>query len=271
MRRLINQHPGRAAGLMLGVLPFIARLCRLVVAAQLRLAENAGDTLLPSLGAVAESFHNYAFEEDRRSGQVLFWADTWASLKRIGAALAISSSLAVLLAVCIGVIPRARALLSPLLNTVAMIPPLAVLPILFIVLGLEETSKIALIVIGVAPCVARDLALRVAELPREQIIKAQTLGASTWQLILRVVLPQLWPRLIDSLRLSMGSAWLFLIAAEAIASTQGLGYRIFLVRRYLAMDVILPYVVWITLLALLADFALRTLRARAFRWAEPER
>ena len=152
-----------------------------------------------------------------------------------------------------------------------MIPPLAVLPILFIVLGLEETSKIALIVIGVAPCVARDLALRVAELPREQIIKAQTLGASTWQLILRVVLPQLWPRLIDALRLSMGSAWLFLIAAEAIASTQGLGYRIFLVRRYLAMDVILPYVVWITALALLTDFALRTLRARAFRWAEPDR
>jgi NitT/TauT family transport system permease protein len=152
-----------------------------------------------------------------------------------------------------------------------MIPPLAVLPILFIVLGLEETSKIALIVIGVAPCVARDLALRVAELPREQIIKAQTLGASTWQLILRVVLPQLWPRLIDALRLSMGSAWLFLIAAEAIASTEGLGYRIFLVRRYLAMDVILPYVVWITLLAVLTDLALRTLRARAFRWAEPDR
>jgi len=271
MRRLINQHPGRAAGLALGVLPFIALLFVYVIASQLRLAENAGDKLLPSLGTIADTFHNYAFEADKRSGEVLFWADTWASLKRIGAALAISSSLAVLLAVCIGVIPRARALLSPLLNTVAMIPPLAVLPILFIVLGLEETSKIALIVIGVAPCVARDLALRVTELPREQVIKAQTLGASTWQLILRVVLPQLWPRLIDALRLSMGSAWLFLIAAEAIASTQGLGYRIFLVRRYLAMDVILPYVAWITLLAVFADLALRALRTKAFRWAEPER
>ncbi len=160
-----------------------------------------------------------------------------------------------LLAIGIGVVPRLRALLSPLLNTVAMIPPLAILPVLFIVLGLEETSKIALIVIGVAPCVARDLALRVGELPKEQLIKAQTLGASTWQLVLRVVLPQLWPRLIDALRLSMGSAWLFLIAAEAIASTEGLGYRIFLVRRYLAMDVILPYVVWITLLAVLVGLA----------------
>jgi ABC-type nitrate/sulfonate/bicarbonate transport system permease component len=63
-----------------------------------------------------------------------------------------------------------------------MIPPLAVLPVLFIVVGLGETSKIALIVIGIAPCIARDLALRVGELPKEQIIKAQTLGASSWQL-----------------------------------------------------------------------------------------
>jgi NitT/TauT family transport system permease protein len=110
--------------------------------------------------------------------------------------------------------------------------------------------------------------MRTAELPREQIIKAQTLGSSTWQLVLRVVLPQMWPRLVDALRLTLGSAWLFLIAAEAIASTEGLGYRIFLVRRYLAMDVILPYVAWITLLAFTMDWLLRLLRAKAFAWAE---
>ena len=269
MRRLINQHPGRGARVALGMLPFLVLLVVYVVASQIRLAENANDKLLPSLGTIADTFHGYAFEEDKRSGKYLFWTDTWASLKRIGSALIISSMLAMMLATAIGVVPRLRALLSPLLNTVAMIPPLAVLPILFIVLGLEEPAKIALIVIGVFPCVARDLALRVAELPREQIIKVQTLGASTWQVVTRVVLPQLWPRLIDSLRLAMGSAWLFLIAAEAIASTEGLGYRIFLVRRYLAMDVILPYVVWITLLAVFTDVALRQIRARAFRWAEP--
>jgi NitT/TauT family transport system permease protein len=271
VRRLINQHPGRGARLALGALPFIALVGIYVVASNLRLAENPDDKLLPALGTIAETIHGYAFEEDRRSGQLLFWVDTWASLRRLGIALAISATGALALAISIGVVPRLRALFSPLLNTMAMIPPLAVLPILFIVLGLEETAKIALIVIGIAPCVARDLALRVAELPREQLVKVQTLGASTWQIVWRVVLPQMWPRLIDSLRLSMGSAWLFLIAAEAIASTEGLGYRIFLVRRYLAMDVILPYVVWITLLAVTTDALLRLLRARAFRWAEPER
>ena len=117
----------------------------------------------------------------------------------------------------------------------------------------------------------RDLALRAEELPTEQMIKAQTLGASTWLLIIRVVMPQMWPRLIDALRLSLGSAWLFLIASEAIASTEGLGYRIFLVRRYLAMDVILPYVAWITVLAFAMDALLRVVRIKGFPWAEPGR
>jgi NitT/TauT family transport system permease protein len=268
VRRLINQRPARGERFALGLLPFLVLLAIYVVASALRLADNPDDKMLPSLASMARSWHDYALTEDPRSGQYLFWTDTWASLVRIGSALLISAAAGLALALSIGAIPRVRALLSPLLSTVAMIPPLAVLPILFIVLGLEETAKISLIVIGILPCTARDLALRISELPEEQLVKAQTLGASTWQLVLRVMLPQTLPRLIDSLRLNMGAAWLFLIAAEAIASTDGLGYRIFLVRRYLAMDVILPYVAWITLLAVFTDLLLRLIRARAFSWAE---
>jgi len=80
------------------------------------------------------------------------------------------------------------------------------------------------------------------------------------------VLPQVLPRLIDGVRLSLGPAWLFLIAAEAIAAQNGLGFRIFLVRRYLSMDVILPYVAWITFLAALSDYLLRLLSRRLFPW-----
>jgi NitT/TauT family transport system permease protein len=271
VRRLINQRPGRTERLALGILPFILVLGLYVFASQLRLAENPDDKLLPSLTNMAERMFDYAVTEDARSGRRLLWLDTGASLARLGIALGISAVAALALSIATGVVPHIRALLSPILATVSMIPPLAVLPILFIVLGLEEAAKIALIVIGVLPAMARSLALHIGELPEEQIVKAQTLGASTWQVALRVVLPQTLPRLIDALRISMGAAWLFLIAAEAIASTEGLGYRIFLVRRFLAMDVILPYVAWITLLAVLADVLLRRLRAWAFRWAEPLR
>jgi NitT/TauT family transport system permease protein len=148
-----------------------------------------------------------------------------------------------------------------------MIPPMAVLPILFIVFGLGELSKVMLIIIGVTPTLVRDLSLEVSAMPREQLIKAQTLGASTWQVAVRVVLPQIMPRLLKCLRLMIGPAFLFLISAEAIASDVGLGYRIFLMRRYLSMDVILPYVAWITLLAYLFDQALVLIGRRAFPWA----
>jgi NitT/TauT family transport system permease protein len=253
---------------MLSMLPFILVVSVYLFYSHARLMDNPGDKLLPAPATIAATIHRFAFEEDERSGDYLWWTDTWASLQRLGMALAISAFLGLVLGLAIGVLPYLRATIAPFVAAISLIPPLAVLPILFIAVGLGELAKVTLIVIGVAPVIVRDLAMRAAELPNEQIVKAQTLGASTWQLVVRVVLPQLWPRLIDALRLCLGSAWLFLIAAEAIASTEGLGYRIFLVRRYLAMDVILPYVAWITLLAFTMDWLLKTLRAKAFAWAE---
>jgi NitT/TauT family transport system permease protein len=266
--RLVNLRPTRSAAIFLGVLPFLLLLIAYVIGSELRLEANPDDKLLPALQSLADTVRSYAFEEDRRSGEVLWWLDTWASLRRIVLALAIAASLGLAAGLAIGAVPYVRSLLAPFVAAVSMIPPLAILPILFIALGLGEVAKVALIVIGVAPVIVRDLALRAGELPAEQLIKAQTLGASSWLLTTRVILPQLWPRLIDAVRLQLGCAWLFLIAAEAIASTEGLGYRIFLVRRYLAMDVILPYVVWITVLAFLMDFGLRRLRTGLFPWAE---
>lgn len=266
--RLINLTPTRGSALALGVLPFVILLFAYVVGSNNRLAANPDDKLLPSGTSFVETIRTYAFEEDRRSGEILLWVDTVASLKRVGLALGISGLLGIVFGLAIGTLPIVRVTLSPFIAALAMIPPLAILPILFIVLGLGEVAKIALVVIGVTPVIVRDLALRAAELPQEQLIKAQTLGASSWLLALRVILPQLWPRLIDAVRLQLGCAWLFLIAAEAIASTEGLGYRIFLVRRYLAMDVIIPYVAWITLIAFFMDWLLRRMRAQLFPWAE---
>lgn len=269
VRRLINRMPGRAATLGLGLLPFALVAIAYLFGSHMRLQDNPADKLLPPPAAMADAIERLAVEPSKRSGQRLLWADTAASLQRLGLGVGLSAILGLVFGVAIGVVPYVRATLGHFLVVLSMIPPLAVLPILFIVFGLGEVSKVVLIVIGVAPFLMRDLAARVAELPRELMIKAQTLGASTWQIVTRVVLPQLWPRLIHSVRLMLGPAWLFLIAAEAIAATEGLGYRIFLVRRYLAMDVILPYVAWITLLAFLFDWLLQQCARRAFPWAEP--
>ncbi|MGP8434331.1 ABC transporter permease [Paraburkholderia fungorum] len=264
--RLINRHPSRSGGLMLLLLPFIVLMAVYFTGSSMRLKLNPDDKLLPSATQMSDAIKEVAFNEDKRTGEYLLWADTVSSLRRLGVGLVVSALIALVAAIATGSFPLVGATFSPFITVISMIPPLAVLPILFIVFGLDELSKVVLIVVGITPMIIRDLHARAREIPTELWVKAQTLGATSWTLVLRLVLPQLLPRLLVAMRLALGSAWLFLIAAEAIASTDGLGYRIFLMRRYLAMDVILPYVAWITLLAWLIDELLRRLTQWSFPW-----
>lgn len=266
MKRLVNVHPVGSTRLLLGALPFLLLALLYQHASDARLAENASDRLLPAFTTMASTFLRLATEADVRSGLVPLWADTAASLTRLVLGVGIAAIAALVTGIALGLVPLLRAQLSPLLSAISLVPPMALLPILFVAVGLGETAKVTLIVIGIAPYLMRDLLAHVRALPEEQIVKAQTLSAGTWLLALRVVLPQVAPRLIEGIRLALGPAWLFLIAAEAIASTEGLGYRIFLMRRYMAMDAIVPYVIWLTLIACFADAGLRVLNRRCFPW-----
>lgn len=270
MKKLINLKPSITVRVMLGVLPFLIILFLYGSASTARLAENENDKLLPSFATFGEAIDRFAFTPDKRTGDYLLVKDTVSSLKRLLIGVGVSALIAVLIGVSSGTIPYVRANLSPIVTAISLVPPMAILPILFIVFGLGELAKVVLIVIGITPFLVRDMQQRVIDIPAEQLIKAQTLGASTWQIIVRIILPQVIPHLLAAIRLSLGAAWLFLIAAEAIASTDGLGYRIFLVRRYLAMDVILPYVVWITFLAFVLDYILRKASSYFFPWFHTE-
>ncbi len=270
MRRIMNVNPDRVTKLVLGLVPIGLVILLYVMMSHERLALNPADKLMPSLASMGDAIVRYAFTADARTGDVLLWKDTGASLIRLFQGLAISVIAALAVGLLLGVIPLIRAGFAPLISIVSVVPPMALLPILFIIFGLGEVSKIALIVIGLAPFLMRDLTHHVQSIPVEQFIKAQTLGASTWQYIVRVALPQTLPKLIQSTRLSLGPAWLFLISAEAIAAESGLGYRIFLVRRYLAMDVIIPYVIWITLIAFVSDLLLGALSRKLYPWAHDE-
>ncbi|GED43204.1 ABC transporter permease [Cobetia marina] len=270
MKRLINLTPSRGGRWLLGGLPFALLAILYIVQSNQRLLDNPNDRLLPSFASMGESFAKLATEVNVRTGDLPLWTDTFASLERLLAGVLISALIGLSVGLLTGGLPLLRAKLSPLITVLSLIPPMAILPILFIAFGTGELAKIALIVIGITPFLIRDLQNQALRLPDEQLIKAQTLGASSWQVLTRVLLPQLTPRLLSATRLALGSAWLFLIAAEAIAAQDGLGYRIFLVRRYLAMDVILPYVAWITLLAFLLDRLLVLVSTRAFPWYHAE-
>jgi len=250
----------------LGLLPFVVLAAVYLWASHLRLEANAEDKLLPSLPRMWDAMRPLVFEPDPRTGDYLFLADTWASVRRIAIGVFAAAVAGLFTGVNMGLRRRIKDTFGPFLTFVSLVPPLAILPILFIALGVEEFSKVTLIFVGVYPLIARDMLLATEQIPQENLVKALTLGATRTGITYRLVMPQVMPQLIDTTRLALGAAWLFLIAAEAIASTEGLGYRIFLVRRYLAMDVILPYVAWITLLGFASDWLLRLWLRRRFRW-----
>lgn len=268
MKRLTIYKPKSSTHIFLGMLPFVLLLMVYMGGSSARLAENPNDKLLPSFSTMGDAIHRVAMEPSKRTGEYVLWSDTASSLKRLGFGLSIAALIGLVLGIMTGALPVFGSALTPLITVISLVPPLALLPILFIVVGLGEVSKVALITIGIAPMIARDISRRAQEIPDQQLVKALTLGANSMQIILRVYLPQLLPHLFNSIRLAMGAAWLFLIAAEAIASTDGLGYRIFLVRRYLSMDLILPYVAWITLLAFIIDWLLIKLNQKLFPWFE---
>jgi NitT/TauT family transport system permease protein len=268
MPRLFGIHarPRGAMRILLIALPFLLVIALYVIASHYRHAENPSDKLLPAVTQMVDTVGRMAFEVDSRTGTYLMLRDTLASLLRLAMGVSLAAIVGLWLGLNMGIFPGLREASLSFVTFVSMIPPLAVLPILFIAFGVDELAKVMLIFIGLFPVLTRDVYLAVRRIPREQTTKALTLGASHLSLTYRIVLPQILPRLIEALRLSLGAAWLFLIAAEAIAATEGLGYRIFLVRRYLAMDVILPYVLWITLLGYLIDVGLRQLLRKAFPW-----
>lgn len=262
----IQAAPGKKTALMLSASLFILAFAGYGLTSYLRHQENPRDKVVPTFSKMWDGFQRTAFEEDRK-GDLRLWVDSWASLKRFVISLGLLL-FAVILGLHMGLYPYVEHLFMRFLLFFDKIPALALLPILFIIFGLGEVSKISLILLGVFPTIALDTYLRAKAIPKEQVIKGFTLGATDMEITYRIVLPQIIPGVLDTIRLNFKAMILFLIAGESLAATAGLGYRIFVVRRYIAMDIIIPYVIWMAVLAFVADFALRWWIQKRYRWRE---
>lgn len=267
---LFNLHakPRRTVATIMSILLFVLCIAAYWITAIIRHKENPRDKVVPTISQMVDGVKRSALEKDRK-GDYRLLIDTIASGRRFLISLAFLS-LAVFLGLFMGVFPYMEMLFLKFMTFFDKIPALAVLPILFIIFGLGEVSKIALILMGVFPTIALDTYLRAKEVPREQITKGLTLGASNLEIAFKVVLPQIFPAVLNTIRLNFKAMVLFLIAGESLAATVGLGYRIFILRRYIAMDIIIPYVIWMSLLAVAADLLVRWWIKTRYKWAELE-
>jgi NitT/TauT family transport system permease protein len=265
-RPIIGTPLPRATRLFLGAVPVVVLIGLYAYASHQRHVENPLDRLMPNLAQLLTGLKEIT-TPDRRTETVWLVVDTVASLERLALGMGSGLLIAITLGLSMGIFSTMDALLSPVVTAIAKVPPLALLPILFIFLGVDESSKIVLIALGIAPTLTNDIALTARAIPRNTIVKAYTLGASTTEVSLKVILPMILPRMIDSIRLTIGPAWIFLIASEAISAESGLGYRIYVVQRQLGMNIIIPYVVWIALLGMTMDYGLCALALWRCSWA----
>ncbi len=274
---LMHAQPRRTSVLALSWLLFAAGAAIYLYLAAERHRENPEERVTPTLSQMARGFQNAATtpaEEDEavpdgaglieRLRSSMLWKDTRATGRRFLISLALLIP-AVILGLHMGLFPHAGALFLRPVLFFDKIVALSLLPVLFIAFGIDELSKIMLILIGVVPTIVLDTYNLARGVPREQIVKAFTLGAGDFDVAYRVVLKQIWPRVLNGIRLNLKALMLFLFAGEMIASTDGLAYRIALLRRHMGMDVIIPYVLWVALLLFAADLALR----RANAWLHP--
>lgn len=265
----IHARPGMVFGRILGLLPVIVIIGLYTFVSQARHKVNPDDKLMPTYREMYIQMKNIITVPDRRSGKNLFVQDTKASLKRLGIGVGIAAGASYLIGILMGLFPGFRALLGPLVTGLSNVNPLAVLVIVLVALGVGENSKVFLIAFGIGIPMMRTIAGMVERMPHELTVKALTLGASQFQVLYKIVAPQMLPRLIDLVRVSLGAAWIFVVAAEAVSATEGLGFRIYLQQRYLNMALIIPYVIYITLLAYAGDLLLQgVLKLPCFRWYE---
>jgi len=284
VRRLIGIHvyPGRFTGWMLSWFLFVAGITLYFYAAQQRHRENPDDRVMPTIAQMAQAFRDAALkppeEEElqenagpqplaRRMANSMLWKDTMASGRRFVLSVALLFP-AVFLGLHMAMLPYVGSFVLRFILFFDKIVALSLLPILFIVFGIDELSKIMLILIGVAPTVILDTFNLAKSVPHEQIVKGFTLGAGDFAVTYRIVLKQIWPRVLNSIRLNLKAVMLFLFAGEMIASTDGLAYRIALLRRHMGMDTIIPYVLWVALLLFLVDLLIRTLNRKLHPWCQ---
>jgi NitT/TauT family transport system permease protein len=276
----IDARPNRFTVWMLSWFLFAAGISLYFYTSRARHLENPEDRVVPNLSqlgqGITDAFLKPDAEEETPPGfdqeslparffGSMLWGDTVASAKRFGWSMLLLIP-AVVLGLHMGMFPVIGEFFLRFILFFDKIIALSVLPILFIAFGIDELSKIMLIVIGVTPTIILDTVNLTRSVPREQIVKGFTLGAHDFGVTYGIVGRQILPRVLNSIRLNLKAVMLFLFAGEMIASQNGLAFRIALLRRHMGMNVIIPYVLWVALLLFLVDLLMRVLNRTLHPW-----
>ncbi|OON82764.1 ABC transporter permease [Streptomyces tsukubensis] len=242
--------------LVLNVLAVVAGIAVWGVVAALGLVEN-----LPAPTAVA-----------RKAGSMIadgtLASDTFASLRRVLLGYALGVAVAVPVGFLMGWYPAVRALVEPYIQFFRTIPPLALIPLAVVLLGIGEIPKIAVIFLASFMACVLSSFQGVIDVDRTLINAARVLGASDRVIFAKVVVPASTPFILVGMRIGLGASWATVVAAELIGAQEGLGYRMQKASTWFEMDTIFVSLITIGVLGLVMDRLLLLAERRLTGWQE---
>jgi len=215
---------------------------------------------LPAPSDVAEAFK-------RLWSKGYLTKDTLSSFTRVSIGFMLSAIVAVPLGILMGTFASIRALFEPIIGIVRYMPAPAFIPLLIIYLGIDEAPKVALIFIGTVFFNVLMIMDSVKFVPQDLIETTYTLGGKRWQVLLQVITPYIFPRIIDTFRVNMAASWNLVVVAELVAANQGLGKRILLAQKFLRTDEIFACLIILGLIGFAIDLFFRLLVRLSCKWA----
>ena len=215
--------------------------------------------ILPEPWAVAKAFWSLTV-----SGEL--WLHLKTSLWRATVGFGIGAGLGLLLGLLTGSFRHAETLLDTTLQMVRNIPALALIPLVILWFGIDETAKLFLLAVGVFFPVYLNTFHGIRSADQGLIEMARSYGLSGWPLYRDVILPAAMPSILVGVRFSLGLVWVLLIVAETISAQAGIGYMTMNAREFLQTDVVLVGILLYALLGKAADLFSRRLEKHCLRW-----
>jgi sulfonate transport system permease protein len=215
--------------------------------------------ILPAPSAVAKSALELTL-----SGELFMHVKT--STLRALSGFAIGGGLGLALGLLTGSFSWIETLLDTTIQMVRNIPPLALIPLVILWFGIDESAKLFLVALGVFFPVYINTFHGIRSVDAGLIEMARSYGLSGWRLYREVVLPGALPSILVGVRFALGLMWVILIVAETISASSGIGYMTMNAREFLQTDVVLLGILLYAALGKLADLLAKALESRWLQW-----
>lgn len=196
------------------------------------------------------------------------WGHIGITTFRVFAGFVIGTLFAIALGSFVGFYKRIEQLIDPMIQAFRSIPSLAWVPLFILWMGIGESSKITMISLGVFFPVYLNIVSGILNVDRKLIEVGKIYGLNTFQLVIRIILPAALPSFLVGLRSGLGLGWMFVVAAELMGASQGLGYLLVLGQNTLSPETILASIILFAIIGKLSDWILKVIEQNALHWQD---